>query len=149
VPDGEHGRIVITDLNNYSMPLIRFDIGDTGSMLSEKCPCGRSLPTLSQVTGRTFSHFVKRNGEVIHAQYFVALLFFRHWVREFKIIQKDYDRIVIKATTAGEPLQKDIEEIEAGVCRAMGQNCRVEWDFVPEIAPSPSGKYLYTVCEVG
>jgi phenylacetate-CoA ligase len=48
---GETGRVVVTDLHNFAMPVIRYDIGDYAEV-GEPCPCGRGLPVLRRLVGR-------------------------------------------------------------------------------------------------
>jgi phenylacetate-CoA ligase len=70
VAPGEEGRVVVTNLNNYSMPLIRFEVGDTAVLGGGKCKCESILPHLDHVTGRINDHFILRNGTVIGGCYF-------------------------------------------------------------------------------
>ncbi|MHC4281069.1 MAG: phenylacetate--CoA ligase family protein, partial [Planctomycetota bacterium] len=144
VKDEEVGEIIITTLNNYSMPLIRYRIGDTGCFSNKMCSCGRGFPLLKEVTGRVFAHFLKKDGSVIHSQFFVALFFFKPWVREFKVVQKDYELIEILVALEQEVDQGDVEVITGKIKEVMGQNCKVEFKFVDEVPPTDSGKYLYT-----
>ena len=142
------GEIIVTNLRNYSMPLIRYEIGDTACFSDKQCSCGRVLPLLKEISGRVFSHFIKKDGSFVHAQFFVGLMFFRSWIREFKIIQKKYDLIEVLVANEGEPDENDIDEIVGKIKQVMGQDCHVEFVFVDEVPPSASGKYLYTVSEV-
>lgn len=142
------GEIVITNLNNYSMPLIRYRIGDTGCFSNKPCSCGRGFPLLKEVSGRVFAHFVKKDGSVIHSQFFVALLFFKPWIREFKIVQKDYDLIEILLALEKEVDKADMEVITSKIRHVMGEDCKVVLKIVDEVPPTASGKYLYTISEV-
>ncbi len=142
------GQIVITNLHNYSMPLIRYKIGDTGCFSNKPCSCGRGFPLLKEISGRVFAHFVKKDGSLVHSQFFVALFFFKPWVREFKVVQKDYDLIDISVALEGKADQNDIDVITNKIKKVMGADCRVEFNFVEEIPPTASGKYLYTFSEV-
>ena len=142
------GELIVTNLRNYSMPLIRYQIGDTAGFSDKQCSCGRGFPLLKEVTGRVFSHFVRKDGSFVHAQFFVGLLFFRPWIREFKIIQKEYDRIEVLVANEGKPDKNDIDDITDKIKQVMGQDCRVGFIFVEEVPPSPSGKYLYTISEL-
>ena len=71
---GQEGKVVITNLFNYSMPLIRYEIGDTAVLGPEKCTCGNPLPTLEEVTGRVMDRFLLEDGTVIPGQYFIISL---------------------------------------------------------------------------
>jgi phenylacetate-CoA ligase len=148
VEDEGMGDLVITNLRNYSMPLIRYQIGDTGRLSRSPCSCGRSFPLLKEVSGRIFSHFIKKDGSLVHAQFFVGLLFFRPWIREFKITQKKYDVIEILVAPDGNPEDKETDEIAGKIKQVMGPECQVNFVFTDAVPPSPSGKYLYTVTEV-
>ena len=67
---GETGRIVVTSLANYAMPLIRYDIGDLGAWAEAPCGCGRVWPSLGAVTGRISDTFVTADGTLVAGQYF-------------------------------------------------------------------------------
>jgi phenylacetate-CoA ligase len=145
---GDVGRIILTNLDNYSMPLVRYEIGDTGCIIEGNCPCGRGFPLLKEISGRIFAHFIRKDSGVVHSQFFVALFFFKPWVREFKVIQKDYDLIKVLVAGDREPNQDDINVIVKKIHKVMGEGCKVEFDFVDEVPPTASGKYLYTVSEI-
>jgi phenylacetate-CoA ligase len=49
LPDGESGRILVTDLHNEAAPYLRHELGDIGRLLPDRCPCGRALPLLELV----------------------------------------------------------------------------------------------------
>lgn len=74
VETGKEGRVVLTNLFNYSMPLIRYEIGDTAVLGPEKCTCDNPLPTLEKVTGRMLDRFLLENGTIIPGQFFVCLI---------------------------------------------------------------------------
>ena len=62
---GELGEIVITDLDNYVFPFIRYKIGDLGVLSQRTCSCGRKLPLLEKVEGRIFDLIVGTNGNMV------------------------------------------------------------------------------------
>ena len=72
--ENEVGEIVITDLNNYCMPLIRYRIGDLAKSLGTKtCDCGRGLPLIGDIQGRVQSIIVGANGKYLPGTYFSHL----------------------------------------------------------------------------
>jgi phenylacetate-CoA ligase len=153
-PAGEPGEIVITNFANYAMPLIRYRIGDTGAMGKGDCPCGRSWPRLKEVRGRVTDNFITRTGARIYGAYFRHLLFYLDWIKKYQIMQEDYDFLRIRLVLSNgsrTPLaehERDIKKIRSGVWQVMGPDCRVEFEFPEDIAPSGSGKYLYTICNL-
>jgi phenylacetate-CoA ligase len=59
---GEHGRIVVTPLFEFAMPFVRYDLGDYAVVSSAPCPCGRGLPSLANIAGRSRNLFVMPDG---------------------------------------------------------------------------------------
>jgi phenylacetate-CoA ligase len=149
---GEEGDIVITNLANYAMPFIRYSIGDTGKWATQPCTCGRTWPLIARVTGRVCDTFITRDGARVAGEYFVHELRTQDWVRRFRLIQEAVDRVDVYLQPAREPGQADLErldEIRSLVRGAMGQDCAVNIQIVPEIEPMSSGKYLYVISRVG
>jgi phenylacetate-CoA ligase len=59
---GETGQVVLTGLHNYAMPFIRYAIGDVATAGPDGCACGRSLPVIERIEGRTRYAFVFKDG---------------------------------------------------------------------------------------
>lgn len=148
-PQG-NAEVVITNLNNYSMPLIRYNIGDTAKVLNELCPCQRSLQMLKTVTGRTTNHFVKKDGTIIHGEYFTHLFYFNNSIKKFQVVQDDYNHVICRIVLheGVTEIENDIKDIKRKIQLVMGETCEVKFDLVDEIVPTKSGKYVYTVCEI-
>jgi len=139
----EMGRVLVTTLHNYSMPLIRYDIGDTATLGPVRCKCGNPLPTLAEVTGRVSDHFLTDDGTLIHGEYFTHLFYFRDWVRSFQVIQEDRRRVRILAVVEN-PDQGEMDDISEKIRLVMGRQCDVIWEIVDDIPKSSSGKRSYT-----
>jgi phenylacetate-CoA ligase len=145
VNNGEEGRVIITNLYNYLMPLIRYEICDMAVLGPKRCKCGNVLPTLEKVTGRITDWFVKEDGTTISPIFFMYLFMTKYrkrFLKKFQIIQEDYKkiRILIVPENSKEMPQKDIEE---KIKQMMGKDCRINWEFVDEIPKTKSGKYIY------
>lgn len=69
---GESGEVVVTDLNNRAMPLIRYRVGDR-AVIGESCSCGRGFPVLERVWGRAYDFVRDRDGRRYHGEYFMYL----------------------------------------------------------------------------
>ncbi|MGQ9570399.1 MAG: phenylacetate--CoA ligase family protein [Thermodesulfovibrionales bacterium] len=151
---GESGEVVITSLTNFAMPLIRYRIGDMGAWSENPCTCGRAWPLLKYVAGRVSDVFITKDGTQIHGEYFTHLFYFQNWVNKFRVIQEDYDLIRIfvvankQVDTTLESHAKEINMITKKIHLVMGQDCKVEFEFVNDIAPTASGKYRYTISRV-
>jgi phenylacetate-CoA ligase len=147
MPVGENteGRIIVTNLHNYSMPLIRYNIGDMAVSGSEKCKCGNPLPTLKKITGRITDHFVREDGTIIYGEYFTHLFYLKDWVKAFQIVQEDYKKVRVFVVLFRNHVDKfEKREIENGIKSVMGQDCVVVWEIVEQMPETQSGKRLYT-----
>jgi len=146
---GQQGEIVVTSLDNYSMPLIRYKIGDVGVMQEyRKCSCGCAYPKLQNVTGRTTDMFRTINNSVFHGTYFHGLFWFKSWIKAFQVIQKRLDLIIVRFVKEGKVPEEDLIDIEEKIKIVMGQECTVVFEFVDSIPKTKTGKYLYTISEV-
>lgn len=142
-------EVVVTDLTNYSMPLIRYAIGDIGvGAEKSKCSCGRETLFFQNILGRSSDFFVTENGGWVYCQFFFHLLFFKKWVKKFQIVQKDYNLIEINMVLNGGVNSTELREVEKKIKLAMGECCKIYFNFLDEICPSKSGKYLYFISEV-
>jgi phenylacetate-CoA ligase len=144
-------EIVVTTLDNYSMPLIRYKIGDVADVSNcsfYKLGNTRYYLSINSVIGRTLGFFKKKDGSLFHTHHLVQQLFFKDWVKKFQIIQKKKDLIVLKIVRIKEVPRKDVILIEKNIKKLTGQDVKIEWEFVDKIEPTKSRKYLYTISEV-
>jgi phenylacetate-CoA ligase len=154
-PAGTEGNIVVTCLTNYAMPLVRYCIGDRGALLAEGgglagMPRPAGTQVLKHVFGRNVDVFRARDETLIDGEYFTHLLYFRPWVAKFQVVQKAREHVMYKVVRVnGEPARSELDEIAAKTRLAMGKDCRVDFEFVADLPPHPSGKYRYTISEVG
>jgi phenylacetate-CoA ligase len=151
----QEGDLIVTSLHNYTMPFIRYRIGDRGRLTDRSCRCGRGFPLLDSLTGRSMESFVTADGAVVSPIYLITSVgtaFEPEMVKKFQIVQEDYSRvtlkIVLRAGVAQDKIERDIDAVSAKICGVMGQDCRVVPEFVEDIPPTQSGKYLYTVCKL-
>ncbi len=146
LPPGVEGNILVTCLNNFAMPLIRYKIGDVG-ILSRNFP---SEQILQKVSGRNVDMFKTQDGTLVDGEYFTHLLYFKDWVQKFQVIQKTYSEIAIKIIKSDSDYQpEELDDIAAKCKLLMGKDCSVDFEFVSEISTSASGKYRYTISEIG
>ncbi len=143
-PDGVEGNIVITLFVNLSMPLIRYKIGDRGILNKTKY----SYPILEKISGRNVDIFKTKDGKLIDGEYFTHLLYYKSWINKFQIIQKNYNFIVIKIIQNDIENKNDLINIKKDIKKIMGNDCQIKFDFVKEIKPLKSGKYIYTISEL-
>lgn len=150
VEPGTEGQILVTSLCNYAMPMIRYDIGDRAALLPDDappCPCGRRGQRIAKLVGRTVDTFVAPGGARVSGSFLIHQLFYRDGVKRFQVVQRD-PRLIVYRIVATAPLDGTArEEIRRGTQAAMGPECMVEFEFVDDIPPSPSGKHRYMISE--
>lgn len=98
LPPGQQGQIVLTNLINYSMPFVRYAIGDVGALAvpEAQCPCGRGLPLLDHVTGRSSDQLRLPGGRQLLMWYFTDVFRQTPGIDSFQMRQEAPDRIRIR-----------------------------------------------------
>jgi phenylacetate-CoA ligase len=148
VPAGEDGDIVVTNLNNYGMPFIRYHVGDVGQLSDAVCPCGRGLPMMQVVHGRATDMFKTRDGQAIHGEFFTHLFYGMSQVKQFQVVQKSFDHIVVFIVKEAPLPQERLAFLERAIKDVMKSEVKVEFQFLESIPLKASGKYRFTISEV-
>lgn len=145
VERGEVGEVVVTSLMRRLQPLIRFRIGDTAMWSSEPCSCGRGMPVIAEVCGRTEDILIGPDGRrlVRFHGVFVGL----DQVVEAQVVQEQLDRF--RVLVVPEPNFNDGDEAE--IVRRMRQrlgDVSVQVVRCQHIPRSASGKFQAVVSEL-
>jgi phenylacetate-CoA ligase len=149
VPVGESGDILVTDFSNKGMPLIRYNLGDVGRLSKDICSCGRTLPLMQSVEGRSGDFFVADDGSLVHGEYFTHLFYGIEEVIKFQIIQESLIDIQLKIVTKDDRLKDEhINNIKNKTQKILGKQCIVQVEYVKDIPPTASGKSLFTISRV-
>ncbi|MDE0399202.1 MAG: hypothetical protein OXL96_15510 [Candidatus Poribacteria bacterium] len=148
-PYTEPGEILITQLNNYAMPFIRYRIGDVGMFSAEPCPCGNDLPVLAELLGRSTATFRTRTGTLIHAGYFTRQFYGVKGVEQFQIIQETLKHCVLKVVVNRQWTEATRRSLVQCIQKALGGDVVVTVKFVDYIPMPASGKREYTISKVG
>lgn len=88
LPDGEQGEIVVTHLATSDFPFIRYRTGDIGALDTNSCACGRGLPVLKDIEGRSTDFVVAEDGTMMHGLALIYILRELDGIEEFKVIQE-------------------------------------------------------------
>ncbi len=137
---GQIGRVVLTDLHNYAMPLIRYEIGDYAEV-GEHCSCKRTLPVLKQVLGRTRNMLILPSGEKLWPSFILS-----NWakvapINQLQVIQHTVAEIEVKIVLA-KSITSDVEEsLHEVITSDLGGHFKVQLTYVDEIPRAKSGKY--------
>jgi phenylacetate-CoA ligase len=146
----EGGEIIITDLLNYGMPFIRYNMNDLGVLSDELCACGRGLPLLKKVIGRTGDLLYTPDKKFIPAGSLVLYLVDEApgLLGQIQIIQDRFDHLIIKMTNNPIPTPEVLQYQTATIHRLFGQAMNVSFEFVDEIPLDKSGKYRFAICKL-
>jgi phenylacetate-CoA ligase len=148
VAPGQMGRVLLTTLENYLMPLIRYEIGDYAIAANGACSCGRTLPLIGRIVGRGMNLFRTADGKLATTWDLVNVVRQLRDVATFQIVQKSPDRILIKYV-AQSPIGPEAEsEVRSGFVPYMGPAVSIEFECVSEIPRTPGGKFMLTLSEV-
>jgi phenylacetate-CoA ligase len=148
LPAGESGEIVVTHLATRDFPFIRYRTGDIGVLDDQPCSCGRTLPLLKSIEGRSTDFLVAKNGTVMHGLSLIYIVRDLPGVRQFKIVQESLDLTRILLVTDAAFDTAHLPDIERGAKARLGEEVTVEVQLVDEIPPEKSGKYRYVVSRV-
>lgn len=148
LPIGQTGEIVVTHLATGEFPFIRYRTGDMGALGQQTCACGRGLPTLSEIQGRSTDFVVAADGTVMHGLALVYILRDLPEVHSFKIVQHNLQHTEVQVVPAPGfgPAHEAI--IVSGIQRRLGRDVWVEVQRLGAIAPERSGKFRYVVSHV-
>ena len=145
VADGESGEVVVTHLATRDFPFVRYRTGDMAIADTARCVCGRGLPLLREVQGRTTDFVVAEDGTMMHGLSLIYVVRDLPGIKAFKIVQESraLTRLLL-VREAGFDVAC-LPRISEAFRRRLGATVVVEIDLVDEIAPEKSGKFRYVV----
>lgn len=143
VKPGELGYVVVTRLDGYSMPLIRYYLGDLAIKEDPaiRCLCGRSLPMLKQIIGRDTDIVKTRSGKMLIVHFFTGILEHFPSIRQFRIVQYSLDEIVLEYIREPYIFNSDVlDEIHKVIQSKAQEDLKIYFKEVEIIEPTASGK---------
>lgn len=148
LPIGEEGEIVVTHMATSDFPFIRYRTGDIAKLSDETCACGRGLPLLRDIQGRTTDFVVAKDGTVLHGLALIYVLRDLPGIGAFKIVQTSLEetRVQIVRDQGYEPMCEDA--IRQTFKKRLGSDVTVQIDYVDRIEKEKSGKFRYVVSHV-
>jgi phenylacetate-CoA ligase len=148
LPAGEEGEIVVTHMATGDFPFIRYRTGDVGILDEEECECGRRLPMLKDIRGRTTDFVVAADGTVMHGLALIYIVRDLPGVKQFKIVQESLELTRVQLVTDEHFEAESIATIKQGFNSRLGPEVDIPVDLVSEISPERSGKFRYVVSRV-
>jgi phenylacetate-CoA ligase len=145
---GQVGRVVVTDLHNFATPLVRYDLGDYAEM-ADPCPCGRGLPALKRIVGRSRNMVRLPDGRS-----FWPLVGYHRYaeiapIRQFQLVQRERETIEVRLVSAA-PVTAEQEQRLGDIIReGLDFPFQLYFTYFPqEIPRGPGGKFEEFICEL-
>lgn len=148
VETGETGEIVVTSLDNYYMPFVRYRVGDMGALTEAQCSCGRGFPMLEEIKGRSFDVIVTPSGKTLGGFFWTFISRAIPGIKQFQVFQKDMGRIVFKIVPDKSFKHESLKKLEREIKDKGGNDIKVDFDIVNEIPLTPSGKFRFIVSDI-
>lgn len=147
VSPGETGKIILTDLCNYAMPFIRYEIGDMGSPSDEKCACNRGLPIMKSFKGRIFDFILTPDGNRISGEYFHCIIieYDIKSIKEFQIVQDSLHKLIVYIVKNQNEKNDDVNKFVSVIQQKVGETVQIEINYVSTIKRTSSGKLRHVI----
>jgi phenylacetate-CoA ligase len=142
-------EIVVTDLDNYGMPFIRYGMGDVANLTWDSCECGLGFPRLESMIGRTFDIIRAPNGNMLAGSFWTLLMREVKGIEEFRVIQEKLGEVTFILVTTDEFSDDARRFILKQVRDACGPDMRVKFDLRDSIETAPGGKYRFVISKIG
>jgi len=147
VASGEEGRLLYTSLYNYAMPLIRYDVGDLCIPTDEMCPCGRGLPLIKHIEGRTDNFVTISGGRVFSPIIWTILMRAIPGIAQYRIVQESRSEFTVQLVKDEDFSSKTISQIKNAIRKALG-DVQVKIELMEELPRDKAGKLRSVVSKV-
>lgn len=144
---GEAGRVVVTPLHNFALPLIRYELGDYAEV-GPLCACGRGLPVLSRVAGRVRNMLVLADGRRYWPAFGSAGLAEIAPILQQQLVQKSFDAIEARLVTARPLTSAEEESLRRHVQARLPAPFEIRFSYCDDLGRSAGGKFEDFVSEV-
>lgn len=143
------GRVVVTDLLNRGTPLLRYEIGDLAVALDGACACGRGLPRIGRIAGRTSDVLRSPDGRQVSGISFLDTVTIHiPGFRQVQVVQEAADELTFRIVPTPSCSEASLRMLRDGVTRYFGAAMRHRVVFVDRIPLTGRGKFQYSVYAV-
>jgi phenylacetate-CoA ligase len=146
---GEAGAVVVTDLVNRAMPILRYEVGDMAVASDRRCPCGRGLPLLERLEGRVADYVVTPAGEMVSGisltDHFGTVV---PGIAQLQIVQEALDHLLFRIVRDDRFGPASLDHLQALVLERFGPEMDYDCEYVERIPQEPSGKYRFCISKV-
>ena len=148
VQPGHMGEVVVTSLDQFAMPFIRYRKGDMAVSEPGHCPCGRKLPRLKEVVGRTNEFLVSADGQFVHSLALAYVFRVKPEVVRYQVHQPDRKHLNVRVV-CNQPVDSAwLDNVRTEIQARFGQETQVSIHVVDQIELTPVGKHRHIISEV-
>jgi phenylacetate-CoA ligase len=143
------GEILITDLRNFAMPLIRYRIKDIGHIKTDICECSRGLPVIELTGGRVTDFLVAADGTrvsgVAIATYVITNI---PGIKQIQFIQDTKEQLKVKLVKNKEFTEDSLNKLNCNIIKFLGNKIKIKIEYVDNIPMEKSGKYRFSISTI-
>ncbi|MCH2159015.1 MAG: hypothetical protein MK096_09605 [Oleiphilaceae bacterium] len=149
VKDGEVGKVLVTDLNNHAMPLIRYQVEDMAVATSRQCSCGRGSQLIEGLSGRVADFLKLSDGSSVAGISLIERTLTKViGIEQMQIVQKKLDEIEINRVKGRDFTDSSDQELMAELSQVFGEEVKIRVIDVDRIPQEKNGKYRFSICQL-
>ncbi|MDD4495371.1 MAG: phenylacetate--CoA ligase family protein, partial [Eubacteriales bacterium] len=139
----EMGAVLVTDLNNFVMPRIRYKLGDLAVISQTSCDCGINLPVIEKLQGREDDIFLAKDGTLVHSEYFTYIARSMDGIKQFQMLQHTPNSVTFTIVKTDDFKDESAELIVNSIKDKLGVT-DINLVYTDDIPVEGSGKYRFT-----
>jgi phenylacetate-CoA ligase len=146
---GEEASIVVTDLINRGMPLIRYRVEDMGVKSDRSCSCGRGLPLMERISGRQADFLKRPDGSLVAGVSLVErTLTAIPGIEQMQLVQNELHCVCVKVVKDSSFNRASEHKLHNELQTVFGNEVTIEMQYVSALDQTRSGKYRFAICNV-
>ena len=150
VEPGQLGEVVVTSLHQYTMPFIRYKLNDVAAYAPPHgaCTCGRGLPVLQEVAGKTVDYVVTADGRFVHGTYFDSILSGKPEIARYQVYQPDEQHLEVRLVRRQEVNRAWLESLRHELQSLLGTAIDISFRLMDSIPLTSAGKHRLVISDV-
>jgi phenylacetate-CoA ligase len=148
VPPGESGEVVVTDLYSHEVPFIRYATGDIATVSPRRCACGRALPILESVDGRSNDTILAPDGRIINSLALIYAVRAIEGIERFRVTQKTLTSFHVQLVRNGSYSPQSEDRIRKAWTQLLRAPLSVTFEYLPDLPLERSGKFRHVISEL-
>ncbi|MEO5935991.1 MAG: hypothetical protein ABIP81_02150 [Terriglobales bacterium] len=140
-------EMLVTDLLNFGMPLIRYQVNDCSVLGMQECSCGVGYPKIQKIMGRVTDNFYLADGTVVSGVVARRLGNYCPGIKKIQIVQEAFDRFEVRYVAGPGMAESDTQTLRKKIHEVFG-NVQLDLRQVPDIERERSGKTRLCISKV-